>query len=210
VRSKSSSLLLRSAVTASAVAIAFLALGTSAASASSAAATINTYPSWDGSSEVIDFGCPDTTTYGQTITIPEGKTLLKKFTFSWINLNTGSMIVRAEVYAWDGTKATGSSLYEKKRKITISDNAFHNETFKSKLGVPVTPGAQYVLFASIDKDFEKCTNNYVLGWGLVSSGDPYPGGGFVYQNNTGDESQWTLTQWSSFGTTDLAFKASLS
>jgi hypothetical protein len=210
VRSKgASSLFLRAAVTASAVAIAFVAFGTAAASASTEGATINTYPAWDGSSEVVDFGCPNTTTYGQTITVPEGKTSLKKFTFSWINLNSGSMLVRAEVYAWDGAKATGSSLFEKKRKITLSDGAFHNETFKTK-GVPVTPGSQYVLFASIDKDFEKCTDNYVLGWGLVNTGDPYPGGGFVYQNNTGDESQWTLTPWSSFGGEDVAFKASLS
>jgi hypothetical protein len=37
----------------------------------------------------------------------------------------------------------------------------------------------------------------------------YAGGTFVYQNNSGDKSQWTTTPWNSFGL-DLAFKAYLS
>jgi hypothetical protein len=189
----------------------FAVLG-SQAFASTEAPTINTFPAWDGSSIVQPFGCPDTTTYGETITVPAGKTTLKKFTFTWQNLETGSMVVRAEVYAWDGTKATGSSLYEKKKKISFPDSNFHNVTFKSK-GIPVTAGSQYVLFTSIDKDYEKCTGDsggYLVGWGLVTTGDPYTGGGFVYQNNSGNEANWTTVPWSSFGTEDVAFKASLS
>jgi hypothetical protein len=207
-RKGASSLLLRTVVTASAVAISLVAFG-GAASASTANATVNTFKSWDGSASVIPFGCPNTTTYGQTITVPGGMTELNKFTFAWENLNTGSMVVRAEVYAWDGTKATGSSLYEHKRTISYQDSLFHLETFRPR-GISVTPGSQYVLFASIDKDFEKCTNDYELGWGFINDSDPYPGGGFVFQNNGGDESQWTLTPWDSFGGLDIAFKAYLS
>ena len=190
--------------TASAVAFAFAALGSNPAMA------ISTYNSWDGSSFVQPFGCPDTTTYGRVITIPNGQTHLGKFHFSWINLNTGSMVVRGEVYAWDGQKATGSALYEsRKRTISFSDGAFHKVTFKPTL-VPVTPKAQYVIFASIDKDYEQCTNNYEFGWGYIPSGDVYPGGLFVYQNNAGDENQWTTTTWNTFGGIDLAFKAATS
>jgi len=171
---------------------------------------LSTYKSWDGSSYVQPFGCPDTTTYGQVVTIPNGQTHLDKFHFSWINLGTGSMVVRGEVYAWDGTKATGSALYQSKRMtISFNDGVFHTVTFKPNL-VPVTPGKQYVLFASIDKDYEKCTNSYEVGWGYIPSGDPDPNGLFVYQNNAGDESQWTTTAWSTFGGLDLAYKASLS
>ena len=189
-------------VTASAVALAFAALGSSPA----AAKAISTYGSWDGSTEVVDFGCPDTTTYGTIITIPKGQTHLGKFHFSWVNLNSGSMVVRGEVYAWDGTKATGSALYESKPKtISFSDGLFHKVGFRPTL-VPVTPGAQYVIFASIDKDYEKCTNSYEMGWGYIGS-DVYPGGGFVYQNNAGDENQWTATPWNTFGGADIAFKA---
>jgi hypothetical protein len=190
-------------VTASAVAVAFAAMG------SSPAAAISTYSSWNGSSEVTDFGCPDTTTYGTVITIPKGKTHLGKFHFSWINLNSGSMVVRGEVYAWDGTKATGSALYESNPKtISFNDGLFHKVGFKATL-VPVTPGQQYVIFASIDKDYEKCTNNYEMGWGYIGS-DVYSGGGFVYQNNSGDENQWTATPWNTFGGADIAFKVAVS
>jgi hypothetical protein len=188
--------------TASAMAFAFAALGSSPVTAKA----ISTYNSWDGSSDIVPFGCPDTTTYGQVITIPKGQTHLGKFHFSWINLNIGSMVVRGEVYAWDGTKATGNALYESKPKtISFSDGVYHKVGFKPAL-VPVTPGAQYVLFASIDKDYEKCTNNYEVGWGFIATGDVYPGGLFVYQNNSGDESQWTTTPWSSAGGLDGAFK----
>ena len=178
--------------------------------ASNPALAISTYKQWDGSSDVVPFGCPNTTTYGQVITIPAGQTHLGKFHFSWINLNTGSMVVRGEVYAWDGSKATGSALYESKPKtISFSDGVYHKVGFRATL-VPVTPGAQYVIFASIDKDYEQCQNNYEVGWGFIPSGDAYPGGSFVYQNNGGDESQWTITPWTSFGGPDVAFKVATS
>jgi hypothetical protein len=66
-----------------------------------------------------------------------------------------------------------------------------------------------VVFASIDQDYSQCLNNYETAWGLDASGDPYSGGGFVYQNNAGDMSQWTTAPWSGFGTEDVAFKAYL-
>jgi len=65
-----------------------------------------------------------------------------------------------------------------------------------------------VIFASIDKDFESCTNQYVLGWAAVS-GATYTGGAFGSQHNGGDESKWTTAAWSTIGI-DLAFKAHLS
>lgn len=188
---------------------AFAAAFAFATVASSPAAASGTYKHWDGSSLVEAFGCPNTTTYGQTITIPSNRHFLNKFVFSWINLSSGSMVVRGEVYAWDGAKATGSALWEgAPRTISFNDGVFHKVHFNTGV-LAVTPGAQYVIFASIDKNFEQCQNDYILGWGLVNSGDFYPGGGFVYQNNGGDESQWTTTPWSSFGTTDVAFTAGL-
>jgi len=191
--------------------MAFAALGTAQASASVAGAkpTINTYKSWDGVNAVFPFGCPDTTTYGQVITVPSGKSHLNKFTTSWQNVTSGSMKVRAEVYAWDGSKATGSALFQSApRFVSFGDSAFHFETFKTG-GASVTAGQQYVLFASIDKDYEKCKNGYQVQWALTS-GDAYAGGLFVYQNNAGDETQWTTTAWSTFGGQDLAIKAYLS
>jgi len=35
---------------------------------------------------------------------------------------------------------------------------FHKQTFKTG-PLPLTPGAQYILFASLDKDYEKCSDS---------------------------------------------------
>jgi hypothetical protein len=191
------------------MAVAFVfALGSTQAFASVAAhPTINTFKDWNGSDFIQPFGCPNTTTYGQVITIPAGKTHLNKYVFKWVNLSTGKMFVRGEVYAWDGAKATGSALFETApRKIKFLDSDFHYETFSGG-GVTVTPGHQYVVFASIDKDYESCTNSYEVGWASPFVND-YPGGDFVYQNNSGDESQWTTTPWSDIGF-DAAIKVFL-
>jgi hypothetical protein len=176
---------------------------------SSQAWAINTHKSWDGRSYVEPLGCPGATTFGEVITIPSGKTHLGKFHFWWINYNTGSMVVRGEVYAWDGSKATGRALYESKpRTISFSDGLSHNVAFKASL-VPVTPGAQYVIFASIDKDYEQCTNGYVVGLGYIRS-DVYSGGMFVFQRNGGVERRWTHRTWKTNPYPgDLAFTATL-
>ena len=115
------------------------------------------------------------------------------------------MVVRGELHAWDGTKATGSAIYEAPAKTFSSgQSGFYDVTFKFK--GKLKPGSQYVAFGSIDKDFEQCST-YQVGWALDLA-DVYSGGEFVYQNNGGDESQWTSTAWSNFGTGwDTAFKA---
>src|SRR5580765_1348798 len=43
--------------------------------------TINTYKGWAQNQTVAPFGCPDSTTYGQTITVPNSKHEIQKFTF---------------------------------------------------------------------------------------------------------------------------------
>jgi len=172
----------------------------------SSAKNINTYKDWNGTDYVYPFGCSDTTTYGQLITVPATNTL-NKFAFWWANAGgDGSMVVRGEVYAWDGSKATGSALWESKRKtISYSDSGFHKVTFRTG-ALPLTPGAQYVLFASIAKDYEECTNSYELVWGTVDD-SVYSGGTFVYQNNGGDESQWTTQPWTTTYGKDTAIIA---
>jgi hypothetical protein len=202
-RKGASSLRLRTAAVASVAVIALVAFG-SATAAAATERTITTFKNWDGRQFVGPFGCSGNTTWGQTIRIPAGFTHLNRFTFAWNSfLHDGSMVVRAEVYAWDGEKATGSSLFEHKRTISFNEGGFHRETFKPN-GISVTPGKQYVLFASIDKDYEKCQNNYDLYWG-IAVGTRYRGG-IVYQGNGGDESRWTTTPWFTYGGRDVAFK----
>jgi hypothetical protein len=176
--------------------------------ATNPASAIDTFKDWNGSQDIQPFGCPETTTYGQIITVGD-KNTLNKFIFTWLYVGTdgGSMVVRGEVYAWDGTKATGSALWESSpRTVSFTDASFHTETFKTG-PLPLTPGAQYVLFASIDKDYEQCTNNYEVAWGAVAD-STYKKGFFVFQNNAGNEGNWTTQVWSG-APADLAFKAVL-
>jgi len=175
---------------------------------SSPAGAINTYRGWDGSSSVYFFGCPDTANYGQVITIKGYRHSLKDFSF-WLQGQASagqSMVVRAEVFSWDGTKPTGTALYESApRTIAYADSNFHMESFSSNLSVK--PHAQFVMFLTVDKDFDQCTGNYLTQWGGVPD-TAYAGGTFVYLNSGGDASQWTTTPWTTSYGIDLAFTAS--
>ena len=191
-----SSPFLRRAGTAAAV----LALGTIAfAPAASASAdkkaTIDTYSNFTGNNIISAFGCPNSTVYGTTVTIPAKKHHITKASFPMNDGGaTGSMQARGEIYAWDGSKATGTAIAETAPQTIDLQNADWNLiSFKFK-GKKVKPGQQYVIFASIDKEFEQCTN-YAVAWG-GADGSAYPDGFFVYQNNGGDESQWTGGAWS--------------
>jgi hypothetical protein len=147
------------------------------------------------------------------VTVPATFTHLDSFTF-YVDLPT-NLIFRGEVYAWDNTCpcATGPAQYESGQTSTASYGAGYNIqpiTFKTG-GIPLTAGAQYVLFFTISKDY--AANAGVTGTGFVAyvSTDPYLGGDWVYVSNSGDTSQWTnpLTRWTNTGF-DLAFKASFS
>ncbi len=163
----------------------------------SPAPPIDTTPSWDGSNAVSPFGNPNTATYGQTITAPAGGATLTDFTF-YMKVPS-SCVFRGEVYAWDGTKATGAALWEG-APTTTNDTAFNPVTFNTG-GVALTGGQQYVLFASVSKD--PATGSGI--WGFILA-DAYPGGDFVFMNNGYDPSQWTASTWDGFPGTDLAFK----
>ena len=176
---------------------------------SSPAGAIGTKKHWDGVQREPGFGCVNgTSTFGQVITIPHTKHTLNKFSFWWVRSTNGSMVVRGEVYAWDGSKATGNSLYESApRTISFNDDVFHKESF-APAGLAVTPGAQYVIFASTDKDYDQCTEGAVIAWGVVDD-SVYPKGTFVFLNSAGDSSKWTTESWKAFGTNDLTFSAKL-
>jgi hypothetical protein len=196
------------------VAVAVFALGVATAGGIATAtqpgkrhATINTKKDW-ASFYITHFGCPSTTTYGQVITIPAGKTSLNRFAF-WMNDfgARGSMVARGELYAWDGSEATGSALFESKpRTISFHDHFAHREGFQTG-GAAVNAGSQYVIFVSIDKDYESCTF-YGIAWG-VTQDLTYPGGRFVYLDSHGDESMWTSSGWELYSG-DAAFKAFMS
>ena len=83
-------------------------------------ATINTYAGWDGVSYLYPFGAPNTTTYGQVITVPDGKTMIDYFTFYLADdIGTGTLTMRGEVYGWNGTMATTKIFQSKKKTLSL-------------------------------------------------------------------------------------------
>jgi hypothetical protein len=175
-----------------------------AANAAVALTTIDTITGWDGTSTVSSFGIANTATYGQVVTAPPGETSLTSFSFE-MNLPS-TVAFRGEVYAWDSVngRATGPSLYESAPTQTAGAG-FQIVTFN--MAVPVTPGQQYVIFASNSKD--QAGHSGAGSWGQVG-GSPYAGGGFVFINNGPDPTQWTTGAWTEnfLGAGgDLAFRA---
>src|SRR5262245_8210994 len=159
----------------------------------------------DDSATTVDvFGVVNTATYGQVITADATHSKLSGFTFEMNLPNT--VAFRGEVYAWDGTKAMGPALFE---SAVMSTAGTGNQliTFNTG-GITLTPGQQYVLFASTSKDQ---AGHSGLGSWDASGLDTYSGGQFVYLNNGNDASQWTTQAWSSgtgVGIPDLEFTAS--
>lgn len=174
-----------------------------AAPAGAAAATVIDTRDDAVTSIIAPFGLPNTTNYGQVVTVPPGDTTLNSFSFRTVDVPS-TVFMRGVVYAWDGTKATGPLLFESSPKIT-SGPAVQDVVFDAG-AVPVTPGAQYVLFATAAKDFE-----ISAGSGSFRSvpGTAYTGGNMVYLNSGTDESQWTTTVWANVGS-DLQFRARFS
>src|SRR4051812_30208739 len=85
---------------ASALVAVSLASGGAASALPVRAPTLDTHAAWNGSDGVSSFGRPDTSTYGQVITIPEGKTRLTRFNFYLTDSGaSGSLVMRGEVYA---------------------------------------------------------------------------------------------------------------
>lgn len=170
------------------------------------APTIDTYPDWTGS-YTYAFGRPETPTYGQVITVPADETDLVRFRFYLSHYaGAGQLVLRGEVYAWNGTMATGQAVWEgAPRRIAFTDQDYHRVGFHVG-GIPLAPGAQYVLFASISKDYRRANPAYKLRWASVPD-DSYRPGTFVYLSDRGDESRWTSDPWVTDYGPDLAFKA---
>jgi hypothetical protein len=177
--------------------------------------TIDTTGSWDGAEAISAFGSPNTATYGQEVTVPQTDTVLDSFTFYMRSEGESPAVItfRGEVYAWDGAKATGPNLWESTPRTLTLSSSFTTVTFNTG-GVRLAAGQRYVLFASVSKDYEQNVPGNVASWGWMATNNVYSGGGFVFFNDSGDESLWTTSPWErlSFflGLDDLAFKATFS
>ncbi len=164
------------------------------------AQAINTITGWNGTSFISSFGVPNTATYGQTITVAAGATPLNSFSVE-IGSCGANVTLRASVYAWDGSKATGASLFTSPAMTITNSSAYQLVTFST--GGISLPAGMYVLFASTSQDQTGAPSS-ACRWGSVVN-TAYAGGQFVFQNNTSDISQWTSSPWSTIAQ-DLAFQ----
>ena len=171
------------------------------AASASAQNSIDTITGWNGTSSISSFGVTNTATYGETITVGAGASPLNSFSFEIGHCNA-AVTFRGSVYAWDGTKATGSSLFESPTMTVPADSNFHLVTINTG-GISLGAGT-YVLFASTSQDQTGAPTS-ACQWGAVPSNTAYAGGQFVYLNNGALPAQWTTNTWSTFGQ-DLAFQ----
>jgi hypothetical protein len=182
--------------------VAFLSTAflTLTATSALAAVSIDTITGWDGATFISSFGVPNSATFGQTITVAAGAAPLTSFSFE-IGYCNANVAIRGSVYAWDGIKATGSSLFTSDVQTVTSGAAFNLVTFNT--GSVSLPAGNYVLFASTSQDQAGAASSGCR-WG--TRGDtPYPGGQFVFMNNEAQPAQWTLYAWMSFPV-DSAFR----
>jgi PEP-CTERM motif len=193
---------------------------TLAAGTAQAGLTIDTTPSWDGSSVVFPWGHNDVTeTYGQTVTAPAGAKSLNQFSFLIQDVNDyegigvpGPITYQAYVYAWDpvGQHITGSPLFQSSVLQTPGTNTgnFFSATFNTP-GAAVTPNAQYIMFLTTDGITSPTDGN--TAWAFPFS-DVYSGGAFRFMNdpNFADLSTTVWSDSSAFGGNagdDLIFTA---
>jgi Ca2+-binding RTX toxin-like protein len=204
-----------------------LALGTAALLAlvpsAGAATVLDTTPGWDGSSGICTMGVgrdlppdgsgpgvPYATTYGQVVTAPAADTVLDELTFFLTQYPFGgdALVVRAEVYAWDGTRATGAAVWESAPRTLALTSDTQAVAFGTG-GAGLVAGARYVVFLSVAKDLERIADGTGACLGAVA-GAGSADGGLVTVQDGGDERQWTARAWSRVGDQDLALRAAFS
>jgi hypothetical protein len=161
-----------------------------------------TLASWNGSASVGSFGVGATATYGQTIKVWDGAAPMTGFAVEIGNCSA-AVTVRGSVYAWDGAKATGSSLFTSAAQTRAAGAGYALVSFDT--GSLSLPAGEYVVFASTSADQAGAPNSSCL-WGILGNDTTYPDGTFVYLNNGADTSAWTTSNWAVNYGRDLAFK----
>lgn len=145
------------------------------------------------------FGPYFTSVYGQTVTAPARSTALNAFSFQIES--SGPMVVRGEVYAWDGRKATGSALFESDPLTLVGDSTAHVVSFRTG-GTELRPGSEYVLFATLLRDVQPDSPDSSA-W--PTTGDVMPGQ--VVFLNARSFDQVTRTPWDAAPSMDLMYTA---
>lgn len=149
----------------------------------------------DGTETIYFMGVPDTATYGQTITVPDGPGTLESFSIDVIDFPTG-IVFRGALQAWDEatSRATGDVLYLSDPVSSVTGTGRETVTFTPD--IDITPGT-YVIYATVSYDYED--QEAAQGRWAADGADPYAGGRFVFMNNGGDEGRLTTEAWQGIG-----------
>lgn len=162
--------------------------------------TITTFPS---TTVIYQFGVPDSSTYGQTLTVPLGANILDNYTFE-LQYGSGSSVpFQLYIAQWNGVDAVGAPIYTSQVLDAPSAGA---ETYTVQTDLSVVSGQQYVVYISTSNE-DRSSSGVFYEFGSYA---PYTGGGFVYENNGSDTSQWTGGQWSTWPVPESAFTANFS
>jgi hypothetical protein len=183
-------------ISAKAAAVLVLLLGLSLVSGTGARAADrylvnNTIPAWDGSSYIYPFGNPGTQTYGQTITVPRYKPVLRSVDFV-IKVDP-AVRFRGYLYAWDAAamRATGPRLWSSGVRQT---SVYDFERVRLGIGQKLRPGTQYVVFLSTAGLSQPPGTRQEGQFAQPQNQDLYGGGAFVFFNNA-TPAQWTSETW---------------
>lgn len=164
--------------------------------------------------EVWGLGEGANETNGQTFTVPLTDNVLTSFRLMLADEDdglydqygfTGQTKFDFKVMAWNGTRATGSSLFSS-GPLTVTTGNYTPAEFTFNTGnLALTPGGQYVAFVTTSERADGA-NDFAT---VANAGDPYGGGGdayaggdFVYLDNGTDTSAWTTTNWTKLRTDD--------
>ncbi len=158
------------------------------------------------------FGETNTATYGQTFTVT-GDDVLDSFSLFLTGYVTNSIYFKGYVYEWDGTKATGTSLFSSStQEFTGSNYTTPTEFGFITGGITLEVGKQYVAFLSQSGLFDGNEDKAAMPYSGVYGSEVIPGGNFVYYNNGNNFSLLTTNTWDGYfrNVGDVWFRAELS
>ncbi len=156
------------------------------------------------------WGYPNTLTYGQWFTAPEGKTSVDSFSFFIKEKNKGTADLKYKGYLMKfdpANKKVESQIFSSDQKTL--DSSFHDQTnFEISIDVgggSITPGETYAIFLSTyDQGNTEKTNYRWLYETSNADGLGASGSGFIYKNT--DDPTSTSTTFTVSTSSDFIYK----
>lgn len=170
---------------------------------------INTFPSWDGLSNVAPFGEGGAATIGQTFTPPSGFTRLDGLAFAVTKAPGSDLAFGLFLLEWDpvNLRATGGLLFNSGPYVVTNSQVGSWQLIAAATGgLLLQEGTQYVAFLNTSLFHD---NDPEFGAVAFTNADTYTGGLGAVQATGNDLSQILSSSWI-VSPNDLAFAAAFS